>query len=166
MLLLRSVIILLFFSASAVAEENRPFGLTLTPVDDFTIGTEAYVNSVKEVDIKLFNALLLEAQQKGKAWTKSFFEIALKIPGLNLNGTTQTVSVDIEPYDWGEEGVSLESARITVENAGWLDDSLTGERYVLWLTTDSKGFLKAQRILWAGFCSRPHQEFYSAAPCP
>ncbi|MEJ2214686.1 MAG: hypothetical protein P8Y20_11660 [Gammaproteobacteria bacterium] len=66
----------------------------------------------------------------------------------------------------GDEDVPLETARINIENGGWLDDSITVERYVMWLRLDSNGLLTAHRILWAGYCDRPEHQFYSAHACP
>jgi hypothetical protein len=101
MISVRFVLILLIWSHSVAALENQSDSKIRSLVEDFSIGTEANVESVKEIDVTSFNRLLQVAQKENKAWTTSFFEIALRIPELDLNGTIQSISVDIEPCDWG-----------------------------------------------------------------
>jgi hypothetical protein len=169
MLNLRIAITILFLSSTALADWDKPFGLTLSPADDFSIGTDVYVESVKEIDIKPFNKLLLEAQETRQTWVTNFFEIALRIPGLGLDGDgiRKSITVEILPLDWEVRGVALEAVRISIENSGWMDDSVTGERHVVWLMPDFNGLLQAKRILWAQHCSRHwDRHFFSAGLCP
>ena len=129
-------------------------------------GVDAQVESVKEITTDPLNTYLVKSRKQKEEWVNNFIQIALHLPGISLSGTHQSLSVDIKPYNWGEEGVLLESARITIVNGGWLDDSSIGERFLIWITPDENGLLTVRRVLWAGLCSRPHRTFYSGNPCP
>ena len=81
-----------------------------------------------------------------------------------ITGNNQRVSVSI-PGEW-EPGGAFEFARVIIEDQGWLDDAIAGERYVFWITQGDEGELMIQRALRANICSRPFQEFYSVQRCP
>lgn len=153
----------LFLCTTAFSCENDE--LVMPSISAFSIGTDINIRSVKEIAIEPANAVLLEAQERNEEWTNSLVQIALRLSGATLSGTRQSVSVKIEPPEW-EKGRKFDWARITISDEGWLDDSVSGERYMVWLATDSDGRLKVRRILWAHLCDRPHWKFYSSEPCP
>jgi hypothetical protein len=76
-----------------------------------------------------------------------------------------TIRADFEP---GERDMDrpIERARVVVEDEGWADDSVFGQRHVLYFTRDDAGRLRVERALRAMLCLRPGQRFYSADPCP
>jgi hypothetical protein len=139
--------------------------LELPAISAFSIGTDINIKSVEEIETDPLNAMLLEAQERNEEWTDSFVQIALRLSGAALFGTRQSVSVKIAPSEW-EKGRKLHWVRITIVDEGWLDDSVSGERYMIWLVPDADGNLTVQRILRAHLCRRPYWKYYSSEPCP
>lgn len=139
--------------------------LSLPDIVAFAIGTDVNIKSVRAMETDSFNVILRAAQERGEPWTDSFILTALRFTGSHLYGSRQSVNVQIEPSEW-EEGRPLRFARVTIEDKGWLDDSVYGERYVVWLTKNEAGRLEVRRALWAELCSRMYWKFYSADLCP
>ena len=136
--------------------------LSLPVKQAFAIGTETLVKSVKSLDTKAFNQELLKAHQNGEEWSNSLVEVGLKFMGGSENQPRLNISLVI-PGEW-EPGIPFPYARVTLERGGWLDDSVGGDRYVLWIVQGTKGEFKVQRALYANLCYRP-SSMYSADPC-
>ena len=142
------------------AESNE---LSFPATSAFGMGTEVLVKSVKSLDTKAFNEQLMEAHQNQADWSSNFLQVGLKFIGKPENHRREKISVEI-PGEW-EPGSPLRShARVTIARGGWLDDSVAGYRYVLWIVQGEKGELKVQRALYANLCYRPFY-IYSAEPC-
>ncbi|UCF05208.1 MAG: hypothetical protein JSV33_15020 [bacterium] len=157
-----AVVAVVLCTTVCCAENNE---LELPSISAFSIGTDVNIKSVEEIATDSLNDVLLKAQKRNEEWTKSFVQIALRLSGAALSGTRQSVSVKIDPSEW-EKGRPLNWARVTIVDEGWLDDSVSGERYVIWLVPDTDGNLTVQRILRAALCHRPYWKFYSSEPCP
>jgi hypothetical protein len=162
------LIVLLALNTSVYPDEcqhcNANNELDLAPMDAFAIGTDININSVKELPTEPFNAILLEAQENNETWTTDFIDIAQRLPNLQFSGVEQSISVDISPggIDWPEMRDELQWARITIVNAGWADDSVAGERTVMWVVPRDDGKLRVHRILWAEHCMRQYRQSYSS----
>ncbi len=147
--------------------EAEPAGdeLQLPARSAFAIGTPVKVESVREMKAGAFNDSLRAARGRGEGWTANAIQIALRFARLAEVGSRQVVTSEVSPSEW-EPGRRLNWIRVTLEEDGWLDDSVSGQRYVVWLTPDSGGGLALRRALWAHRCDRPHWRSYTAAPCP
>lgn len=139
--------------------------LQLPAVSAFAIGTPLNIESVQEMETGAFNDSLRVARERGEAWTCNAILIALRFARLGEIGSRQVVSAEVSPSEW-EPGRRLNWVRVTLEEGGWLDDSVSGQRYVVWLTPDTEGRLTLRRALWAHECRRPYWRYYSAAACP
>ena len=138
--------------------------LSLPAIQAFGIGTKKLVKSAKSIDTQAFNQRLMEAHENQAEWSNNFVQIGLQFIGGAENHRYQHISVVI-PGEW-EPGTPLTSyARVTIENGGWLDDSVAGNRYILWIVQGEQGELKVQRALYANLCYRPF-DMYSAGLCP
>ena len=147
--------------ASVVQAEDTELSLSATQA--FGIGTKTLVKSAKSIDTKTFNQMLMEAHQNQAEWSNNFVQIGLQFIGGGENHRRQNISVVI-PGEW-EPGYPLRHyARVTLERGGWLDDSIAGDRYVLWIVQGDGGELKVQRALYARLCYRPFY-MYSADRC-
>ena len=141
--------------------------LALSDIRAFGVETEINVHSVEALDADEFNALLLTSHQGGAIWANDPLWVGLQFLqyiGQPITGQNQTVSVAI-PGEW-EPGQAFEFARIIIEDKGWLDDAIAGERYALWITPGNEGEFVISRALRSNICSRPFQEFYSIQNCP
>ena len=163
-LLVTALAVLAATAAAARPARDRPDGLALPATAAFAIGTEIRVADVRETPPDSFNVMLRDARSRGEDWTASAVQVGLRLAQLPPLGQRQEVSVEI-PGEW-EPGMPLTWARVTVFNGGWLDDSATGERYVIWVGSDPAGGLIVRRALWARLCDRPSRRFWSAKPCP
>lgn len=141
--------------------------LALSDIRAFGVETEINVHSVESLDADEFNALLLTSHQGGAIWANDPLWVGLQFLqyiGQPITGRSQTVSVSI-PEEW-EAGQAFEFARIIIEDKGWMDDAIAGERYALWITPGEEGEFIISRALRSNICSRPFQEFYSIQNCP
>jgi hypothetical protein len=146
--------------ARAASEE-----LDLPAISAFAIGTQVNIKSVQEMETEAFNDSLRVARERGEPWTGNAILIALRFARLGEVGSRQVVSAEVSPSEW-EPGRPLNWVRVTLEEGGWLDDSVSGQRYVIWLTPDTEGRLTLRRALWAQLCWRFYWRYYSAAECP
>jgi hypothetical protein len=139
--------------------------LTLPPREAFAIGARTTVSDAAEMDAKEFNRSLRSARGRGEAWTGSFIQVALNFAKTDPRGRSQNVTVETAPQGW-EGGMALTWARVTIEDRGYLDDSVAGERWMIWLVPapDNDG-LAVARGLRAWECHRPGRWVYSARPC-
>jgi hypothetical protein len=158
-----AVVTVLFLGAGGVAPE--PSELDLPAVAAFALGARTQVRDVEQVDVAAFNDSLAAAQSRREAWTESFAAVAMRLAQLPPQGREQRVEVAVAPGEW-EPGVPLRWARVSVEDRGWLDDSVQGVRLVAWLVPGPQGGLRVHRALRASECSRPGAWFYSVKPCP
>ncbi|MGK7889793.1 MAG: hypothetical protein AB4042_10695 [Leptolyngbyaceae cyanobacterium] len=141
--------------------------LGLSDIRAFATTTDTDVYSVETLDLTDYNALLLSSYQNQAIWVNDPLWVGLQLLqflGQPITGSEQQVSVSI-PGEW-EPGRAFEFARVIIEDKGWLDDAIAGERYVIWIVPGDSGEFKVQRALRANFCSRPPQEFYSIQDCP
>ena len=141
--------------------------LALSDTFAFAINAEVEVESVETLDPSNFNDLLLTAYQSQAVWANDPLWVGLQFLqflSLPMTGANQQVSVFI-PGEW-EPGMEFDYARVVIEDKGWLDDAVAGERYVLWIVLGNEGEFRIQRALRANICRRPDQEFYSAQACP
>ena len=126
----------------------------------FRAGTTVPVRDVRELAPEPLNARL------GPTRSGSPIATALRAVGDTLPGNAQTVSVrEVEPRE-REAGTPVTAARVEIENAGFLDDAVSGDRTVLLLEDRTGEGLRIVRALHARLCSRPGARFYSARPCP
>jgi hypothetical protein len=139
--------------------------LVLTPIEAFAIGARIPVRDVRELDTDAFNDTLRSAQAREESWTRIFLLIALRFEDPSPSGSRQSVDVNVTPSEWHPSD-PVQWVRITIENHGWLDDSVAGDRTVLWLAPAADDRLVLWRALRASECSRPGRKFYSAKPCP
>jgi hypothetical protein len=139
--------------------------LQLPAKSAFAIGTSLNIESVREMETGAFNDSIRVARERGEPWTTNAILIALRFARLGEVGCRQVVSAEVSPSEW-EPGRKLNWIRVTLEEGGWLDDSVSGQRYVVWLTPDTNGRLTLRRALWAQECGRPYWRYYSAAACP
>ena len=156
-----SVFALVPAASGIQAQQNE---LDLPAISAFAIGTELNIAGVREIEPDSFNVILRQAQDKGEEWSKSFIQIGLRFANIPPQGRYQKVTVEI-PFEW-EPSMPLKFARITIVDKGWLDDSQSGERYVIWIATQSTGHLIVQRALWARLCRRAYWRQWSSDPCP
>ena len=140
-------------------------GLDLAAPFAFAIGTDTNVESAEELGTAAFNDSLGAARVRGEPWTRSALGIALRFADPAAIGARQSVRVETSPPEW-EPGRALHWVRVTVEEGGWLDDAVAGQRTVLWLVPDADGELVVERALWARLCRRPLQRFYTSGMCP
>ena len=141
--------------------------LALSDIRAFGVETEINVHSVESLDASDFNALLLSSHQGGAVWANDPLWVGLQFLqyiGHPITGSDQTVAVSI-PGEW-EPGQTFEFARVIIEDRGWLDDAIAGERYALWITPGDEGEFVISRALRSNICSRPFQAFYSIQNCP
>ena len=140
---------------------------TQSAVAAFAIDARTRVHDVAELDVRAFNDTLAAATARGEPWTGNFIAIALRFAQSPPQGREQRVVVSTGPGEW-EPGLPLRRARVTIEDRGWLDDSVAGERWVIWIVADAGGKgLAVARGLRAWECRRsPESSFYSARPCP
>jgi hypothetical protein len=157
-----AIVALLICTGRVVAAGNE---LDLPAISAFAIGTELNIKSVEEMETDAFNDSLCVARERGEPWTGNAILIALRFARLWEVGSRQVVSAEASPSEW-EPGRPLNWVRVTLQEGGWLDDSVAGQRYVLWLTPDTEGMLTLRRALWAQECHRPYWRYYSASPCP
>jgi hypothetical protein len=157
-----AVAVLFLWSPASCGDHDE---LELPSISAFSVGTDINIRSVKEIAVEPLNTELREARARKEEWTNSAMHIALRLSGAALSGSRQSVSVTIEPSEW-EQGRTLRWVRVTIVDEGWLDDSVSGERYMVWLSPDSDGKLEIRRILWAQLCHRPYWKYYSNEPCP
>lgn len=155
-----SVFALVPTASGIQAQQNE---LDLPVMSAFAIGTDINIASVREIEPDSFNVILRQAQNKGEEWSKSFIQIGLRFANMPPQGRHQEVTVEI-PFEW-EPAMPLKFARITIVDKGWLDDSQSRERYVIWITTDSTGNLLVKRALWARLCRRAYWQQWSSDPC-
>ncbi len=161
-----AVILAIAVSAPAAQAAGERVGeLALDAMSAFAVGTERSIHSVRELDPDSFNTALALARKRGEPWTASPARIGLEFTGGPLSGSSRNISVKIHPSEW-EPGRPLLWARVTIEDEGWLDDSVYGERYVIWLVPSDDGGLEVGRAIRASLCARMHRRFYSADPCP
>jgi hypothetical protein len=142
--------------------------LALSPRAAFAPGARARVESVAALPAAAFDDTLARAQARGEPWTRSFLLIALRFAGTAPQGRDQRVEVTTSPGEW-EPGSPLRWARVSIEDRGWMDDSVLGERTVVWIVPRERGGgLAVARGLRAWECARstPESHFYSARPCP
>ncbi len=130
------------------AEELADFGVS---------GIE--VRSLKSRDTTMINTEVSQAAGKGEKWPKEAVLVTLKLVGEGLKGSTKIIEVRTPPE-------SQETATITVNESGYLDDASSGERWRLWLAKGADGTWSIKRALWAQLCDRPGSRFYSAEKCP
>lgn len=141
--------------------------MALSDIRAFGVETDINVHSVEALDVVDFNALLLSSHQNNAIWANDPLWVGLQFLqyiGHPITGRTQNVSVSI-PDEW-EPGQTFEFARIVIEDKGWLDDAIAGERYALWVVPGDEGEFIIERALRSNICSRPFQEFYSIQNCP
>ncbi|MEB3229506.1 MAG: hypothetical protein VKJ64_00740 [Leptolyngbyaceae bacterium] len=150
-------------------DEIEPSGseLDLSDIRAFGSTTDSEVYSVEPLDPTEYNALLLSSYQNQAIWANDPLWVGLQLLqflGQPITGAEQRVSVSV-PGEW-EPGMTFEFARVIIDDKGWLDDAIAGERYVIWIVPGDSGEFKIQRALRANFCRRPLQEFYSSQNCP
>ena len=141
--------------------------LALSDIRAFGVETGINVHSVESLNADEFNTLLLTSHQDGAIWANDPLWVGLQFLqyiGQPITGPSQTVSVSL-PDEW-EPGQPFEFARIIIEDKGWVDDAIAGERYALWITPGTEGEFVISRALRSNICSRPFQEFYSIQNCP
>ena len=117
------------------------------------------VRSVQVLDVDAFNTRTERAAKDGESWTREAILVALKFSGEGLWGNFKRIEARTPPE-------RLDSALITITESGYLDDSVAGVRYRLWLGQEPSGTWKLKEALRANLCSRPDATFYSAEPCP
>ncbi len=141
--------------------------LSLPPAEAFAMGARIRVRDAAEMDTRAFNRALRAARARGEEWTGSFIQVAVRFAGVAPQGRSQSVAVETAPGGW-EGGEGLEWARVAIEDRGYFDDSISGERWVVWLVpAPIGGGLEVARGLRAWECQRsPESWFYSARPCP
>ena len=141
--------------------------LTLPDKDAFSIGTEYLVKDVRSFNINQYNNYLNLARHNGQQWVNHPISAAVQLTKASLNGEyLGGRHQEIETVMSDFEGSMLDSIKVEVANTGLADDSVFGERYVIWFSTDENNQLVVSKILWAMLCSRPGQKFYSANSCP
>ena len=156
------VIVLFLLPATTVA---APGELSLPSREAFAIGARTTVSDAAAMDPKRFNHELRSAQGRGEEWTKSFIQVALRFAKPDPQGRSQIVTVETSPHGWEGEEV-LAWARVTIEDRDYLDDSVAGERWMIWLVpTPAGGGLEVARGLRAWECRRPGRWLYSSRPC-
>ena len=140
---------------------GQTHSVTISPQDhaDFGVPADIEVKSVKAIDPRKVNDEIGQAYRKGEAWPKEAVLVALRFVGAGLKGNTKSIEVRTPPE-------SQDTATITVTESGYLDDSIAGERWKLWMTKKEDGPWVIKRALWAQLCSRPGHRFYSAERCP
>jgi hypothetical protein len=126
---------------------------------DFAAPVEIEVQSVKSIDPRKMNDEISQAYRKGEAWPKEVVLVALRFVGAGLKGNTKSIEVRTPPE-------SQDTSTITVTEAGYMDDAISGERWRLWMAKNADGAWVIRRVLWAQLCSRPGHRFYSAERCP
>ena len=139
--------------------------LDLPALNAFAIGTDVNIASVGEKPTESFNDSLRAARERGEEWTANTITIALRFAEFPNIGGRQSVTVQTSPSEW-EPGRPVKWVRVTLEEHGWLDDSVSGQRFVIWLTSDPTGELIVRRALWAQECYRKYGRYYTADPCP
>jgi len=139
--------------------------LALEGIFAFSIGTDINIKSVDSLDATALNDSLRAARDRGASWTEDPLRTALGLFGRDLTGARRTVTAVYSPTEW-EPGRPFNWIRVIVEDGGWLDDSVTGQRLALWFVPDEEGRLVVHRALRAQLCSRPCWRYYSADPCP
>ncbi|MEM9218814.1 MAG: hypothetical protein AAGD25_31300 [Cyanobacteria bacterium P01_F01_bin.150] len=168
MALLSGVSLQYEFTKPAIAQTiDLTSELALSDIRAFGVETNINVHSVESLNADEFNALLLSSHQSGATWANDPLWVGLQFLqyiGHPVTGQNQTVSVFI-PGEW-EAGQSFDYARVIIEDKGWLDDAIEGERYAMWITPGAEGEFIISRALRANICSRPFQEFYSIQNCP
>jgi hypothetical protein len=117
------------------------------------------VRSVQVLDVDAFNVRTERAAEDGESWAREAILVALKFSGEGLLGSSKRIEVNTPPE-------RFDSALITITESGYLDDSVAGIRYRLWLGRGPSGTWKLKKALRANLCSRPDAMFYSAEPCP
>lgn len=124
--------------------------------------------SIKEIETDVMNQYFLKAQKEKKPWTQNLSQIPFHLPEINLEKEldysaegSPSQSVTVKRYVVS----AAEEVKITVEENGYGDDSIAGQRYVLLLKKD-KNFYVIKRLLWAQHCSRPCSSFISGGLCP
>ena len=117
------------------------------------------VRSVEVLDVGAFNTRTERAAKEGESWTREAILVALKFSGEGLRGNFKRIEANTLPE-------RFDSAVITITESGYLDDSVAGVRYRLWLGQELAGTWKLKEALRANLCSRPDATFYSAEPCP
>jgi len=141
--------------------------LALPPREAFAIGARTRVLDVATMDHRPFNQELKHARSRGERWTESFIQIALRFAQPPAQGSEQSVLVEAMPQGW--EGIeTLTWVRVTIEDRAYADDSISGERWMIWLVVSpGADGLEVFRGLRAGECRRatPESWFYSARPC-
>ncbi|MBD3366964.1 MAG: hypothetical protein GF405_02170 [Candidatus Eisenbacteria bacterium] len=139
--------------------------LELPDISAFAVGIETNVRSVETLDADALTDSLRAADARGETWTVEPLRVGLELVPRRLVGRRRTVEARYAPGEW-EPGRPFSWVRVTVEDGGWLDDSVTGVRYVLWLVPCGDGSLRVRRALRAHLCDRPYWRYYSADPCP
>ena len=153
------VILLAVLLTGQTRVEARP-PWSLQPQDPADFGmSDIEVRSVKSLDTIDINSEVSQAAGKGEKWPQEAVLVALKIVGQGLKGSTKIIEVRTPPE-------SQETATITVTESGYLDDSIGGERWRLWLSKGVDGTWSVKRVLWAQLCQRPGGRYYSAEKCP
>ena len=140
---------------------------TLPDESAFSIGTEYLVKEVRSFNVNPYNNYLNSARRNGQQWVNHPISAAVQLTKASLNGEYlggryQEIETVISDF----EGSMLDNIKVEVANTGLADDSVFGERYVIWFSTDENNQLVVRKILWAMLCSRPGQDFYAANSCP
>ena len=140
---------------------GQTHSVTISPQDHADFGAPAgiEVKSVKAIDPRKMNDEISQAYRKGETWPQQATLVALTFVGAGLKGNTKSIEVRTPPE-------SQDTATITVTESGYLDDSIAGERWRLWMTKKADGPWVIKRALWAQLCGRPGLKFYSAGQCP
>ena len=100
--------------------------LQLPAISAFAIGTPVNIKSVQEMETGAFNDSLSVAREQGEPWTGNAILIALRFARLGKVSSRQVISAEVSPSEW-EPGRQLNWVRVTLEEGGWLDDSVSGQ---------------------------------------
>jgi hypothetical protein len=157
------VLVAVLSPAAVMASEGE---LSLPPREAFAIGARTRVLDAQELNPAAFNRELAQARARKEAWTESFIQVALRFTRAPGQGQKQSVEMEATPSGW--EGLeTLKWARVTIDDRGYHDDSVSGERWIVWLVPSPRGGLEVARGLRAWECQRsPESWFYSARACP
>lgn len=151
--------------AASVASAYQVDELAADDLTAFALGTDTNVRSVERLDAGALTDSLRAAEARGEDWTDDPLKVGLELAGRRLVGRRRLVEASYAPGEW-EPGRPFRWVRVAVIDDGWLDDSVTGSRTVLWLVPCEDAAFRVGRALRAHLCSRPHWRYYSAEPCP
>jgi len=107
-----------------------------------------------------YNSMIDEADRKNEAWVRSVQQVIFRIAGEFSETMQRTISFKAPSAD------AMDEVTVTVEDDGFLDDSVRGERKTIELKANDKGVWKVTSFsrVWKCWEGRGHTGF-SDEPC-